>query len=137
MDDWEKLNEATLPEEEECYSNLNMEEITDADYMHGKRLCKDFEIKHSGKYHDLYLRSDTLLLADVFENFRKVCLQIYQLDLFLLGSGLAWKAALKKTEVKLEILFDVNVWAMSQKLPVSKFEQTEETPQFNGDFIKN
>ena len=96
MDDWEKLNEATLPEEEECYSNLNMEEITDADYMHGKRLCKDFEIKHSGKYHDLYLRSDTLLLADVFENFRKVCLQIYQLDLFLLGSGLAWKAALKK-----------------------------------------
>ena len=45
MDDWEKLNEATLPEEEECYSNLNMEEITDADYMHGKRLCKDFEIK--------------------------------------------------------------------------------------------
>ena len=76
-------------------------------------------------------------MADVFENFRKVCLQIYQLDLFLLGSGLAWKAALKKTEVKLEILFDVNVWAMSQKLPVSKFEQTEETPQFNGDFIKN
>ena len=47
------------------------------------------------------------------------------------------ESSFKKTEVKLEILFDVNVWAMSQKLPVSKFEQTEETPQFNGDFIKN
>ena len=96
MDDWEKLNESTLPEKEECYSNLNMEKITDANYMHGKRLCKDFEIKHSGKYHDLYLRSD--ISNDVFENFRKVCLQIYQLDpaKFLLGSGLAWKAALKK-----------------------------------------
>ena len=47
------------------------------------------------------------------------------------------ESSFKKTEVKLEILFDVNVWATSQKLPVSKFEQTEETPQVNGDFIKN
>ena len=65
MDDWEKFNEATLPEEEEFYRNLNMEEITDADYMHGKRVHKDFEIKNLGEYHDLYLESDTLLLADV------------------------------------------------------------------------
>ena len=57
-----------------------MEEITDADYMHGKRVCKDFEIKNLGEYHDLYLKSDTLLLADVFENFRKMGLKIYQLD---------------------------------------------------------
>ena len=53
------------------YSNLNMEHITDTDYIHGKRVCKDFEIKALGEYHDLYLKSDTLLLADVFENFRK------------------------------------------------------------------
>ena len=100
MDDWEKLNEATLPEKEEFYSNLEMEEITDVDYVHGKRVCKDFEIKHSSKYHDLYLRSDTLLLVDVFENFRKMYLKIYQLDpaKCLLCSGLAWKAALKKTK---------------------------------------
>ena len=71
--DWEKFNEPTLPEKEEFYSNLNMEDITDADYVHGKRVCKDFEIKNSGEYHDLYLKSDTLLLADVFENFRKMC----------------------------------------------------------------
>ena len=74
MGDWEKFNETTLPEKEEFYSNLNMEDITDADYMHAKRVCKDFEIKNLGEYHDLYLKSDTLLLADVFENFRKMCL---------------------------------------------------------------
>ena len=52
-----------------------MEEITDADYIHGKRICKDFEIKSLGEYHDLYLKSNTLLLTDVFENFRKICLK--------------------------------------------------------------
>ena len=57
-----------------------MENITDADYMHTKIVCKDFEINNLGEYHDLYLKSDTLLLADVFENFRKKCLEIYQLD---------------------------------------------------------
>ena len=69
IDDWKKFNEATLPEKEEFYSKLNMEEITNADYIHGKRVCKDFEIKDLGEYHDLYLKSDTLLLADVFQNF--------------------------------------------------------------------
>ena len=66
MDEWEKLNGASLPEKEEFYSNLNMQDITNADYMHEKIVCKDFEIKNVGKYHDLYLKSDTLLLADVF-----------------------------------------------------------------------
>ena len=65
-DNWEKFNETALPEKEEFYSNLNMEEITDADYMHAKRVCKDFEIKDSGDYHDLYLKSDVLLSAEVF-----------------------------------------------------------------------
>ena len=74
-----------------------MEDITDADYMHTS-VFKDFEIKILGKYHESYLKSDTLLLADVFENFRKMCLQIYHLDpaKFLSASGLAWQAALKK-----------------------------------------
>ena len=65
---------------EEFYSNLNIEETTDSDYMHGKRVCKDFKIKHLCEYHDLHLMKDTLLLDDVFENFRKICLKIYQLD---------------------------------------------------------
>ena len=54
-----------------------MEEITDADYMYGKKVCKDFEKKNVGDYHDLYLKSDTLLLADVSENFRNTCIKIY------------------------------------------------------------
>ena len=107
MHEWEKFNEITLPEKEEFYSNLNMD-ITDADYMHGKRVCKDFEIKHLGEYHDLYLKSETLLLVDVFKNFRKMCLKIYELDpvKFLSASGLAWQAALKEADVKLELLND-------------------------------
>ena len=77
MDDWERFDETTLPEKEEFYSNLNMEEITDADYMYGKKVCKDFEKKNVGDYHDLYLKNDTLLLADVSENFRNTCIKIY------------------------------------------------------------
>ena len=73
MDDWEKINETTLPEKEEFYSNLNMEDIKNSDYMHAKKVCKDFEIKNLGEYYDLYYKKDTLLFADVFENFIKVC----------------------------------------------------------------
>ena len=75
MDDWEKFNETTLPEKEEFYTHLNMEHFTDADYMYAKRVCKDFEIKYLGEYYDLYLKSDTLLLADVSKNFRKICVK--------------------------------------------------------------
>ena len=71
IDDWESFNE-TLTEKEEFYSNLNIEDIIDAEYIHAKRNCKDFEIKNLGEYHDLYLESDVFLL-DVFENFRKMC----------------------------------------------------------------
>ena len=67
MDDWEKFNETTSPEKEEFYSNLCMEDITDADYMHAKRLYKDFGNKKLEEYHDLYLKSDTLHQADVLE----------------------------------------------------------------------
>ena len=73
MDDWEKINETTLPEKEEFYSNLNMEDIKNSDYMHAKKVCKDFEIKNLGEYYDLYHKKDTLFFADVFENFIKVC----------------------------------------------------------------
>ena len=98
-------------------ATLNKEDITDADYMHAKRVCKDFEIKNLGEYHDLYLKSDTLLLADVFENFRKMCLKLYHLDpvKFLSAPGLAWQAALKKTEVKLELLTDIDMLLMVEK----------------------
>ena len=57
-----------------------MEDTTDADYAHAKKVCKDFEINNLAEYHDLYVQSDTLLLADVFQNFRNRCLKIYKLD---------------------------------------------------------
>ena len=78
MDDWEKFHETTLPEKEVFYGHLNMEDITDVDYAHTKRVCKDFEIKKLGEYHDLYVQTNTLLLADVFENFRNMCINIYK-----------------------------------------------------------
>ena len=110
--DWEKFNETTLTKKEEFYSNLNMEEITDTDYIHGKRVCNDFEIKNLGEYYDLYFKTDTLLLPDVFENFRKMFLKIYQLDpaQFLSAPGLAWPVASKKTEVELELLTDIDCY---------------------------
>ena len=77
-----------------------MKDITDADYVHGKRICKDFEIKKLRQYHDLYVQGDTLLLADVFENFPNMCLKIYKLDPAKFLSAppeLVWEAALKKT----------------------------------------
>ena len=75
-----KLNETTLPEKEEFYSNLNMRDIAGAECMHVKRACKNLEIKNLGEYHDLHLKKNTLLLADVFENFRKMCLKNYHSD---------------------------------------------------------
>ena len=62
------------------YSYLDTEDITNADYMHPKRFCKDFEIKYLGEYNDLYIQSNTLLLPDFFENFQNICLEIYELS---------------------------------------------------------
>ena len=117
MDDWEKFNETSLPEKEDFHSRLNLEYITDADYTHPKRVCKNFEIKNLGEYHDLYVQSDTLLLGEVFENFRNMCLEIYELDpaKFLSAPGLAWQAALKKTKVKLDFLTDIDMLLMVEK----------------------
>ena len=88
---YEYINETTLREQEEFYSNLNLKNITDADYTHAKRVCKDFEIKSFGEYHDLYLKSDVLLSADIFENFRVMYLKSYELYpvKFISAQGLA------------------------------------------------
>ena len=71
--------------------------------MHTQKVFEEFKLKNLGDYHDLYVQSDTLLLADVFENFRNKCIEIYELDPahFLSAPGLAWQACLKKARVKL------------------------------------
>ena len=72
MDSWERFNETSLPSKEDFYSNLNMENVDDIDYRHSNNVFKIFKLDNLGDYHDLYVQNDTLLLADVFENFR-VC----------------------------------------------------------------
>ena len=97
MNDWEKFNEIL---------SFNIEDITDADYGHAKRVCKDFKIRSLEDYRDLYVHSDALLLADLFENFGNICLKIHEFNpaYFLSTPGLAWQAALKKLKVKLDLL---------------------------------
>ena len=94
-----------------------MENITDIDYRHANKIFKKFKLKNLSNYHDLYVQSDTLLLADVFENFRNMCIEIFELDPahFLSASGLAWLACLKKTEVRLELLTDVDMLLMVEE----------------------
>ena len=105
MDSWERFNETSLPSKEDFYSNLNMENIDDIDYRHGNNVFKIFKLENLEDYHDLYLQSDTLLLA-VFQNFRDMCVKVYELDCthFLSLSGLAWQACLKKSNKELELL---------------------------------
>ena len=114
MDSWEGFDETSLPDKEAFYSSLNMEDTTDVDHRLAKRVFNSFNNKNLGHYHELYVQSDTLLLADVFENFRSICIEIYELDPahFLSAPGLAWQARLKKTEVKLELLTDVDMFLM-------------------------
>ena len=97
MDTWEKFDETSLPDKKCCYSSLIMENVSDIDYRHGNNVFKKFKLNDLGEYHDLYVQSDTLLLADVFENFRKTCIKGYELDPanFLSLPGLAWQACLK------------------------------------------
>ena len=117
MDNWEKFDETSLPNKEYFYSNLNMENIDNIDYRHGNNVFERFKLKNLGEYHDLYIQSDTLLLADVFENFRNTCLKVYELDPahFLSLPGLAWQACLKKTNIKLELLTDYDMLLMVEE----------------------
>ena len=91
MDSWERFSETSLPEKEAFYSSLNMEHITDVDHRYAKRVFKSLNNKYLGDYHDLYVQSDALLLADIFENFRTMCIKLYELDPahFLSTPGLA------------------------------------------------
>ena len=117
MDNWEKFNEVVLPDKKVFYSNLNIKHITNVDYRHGNSVFKEFEMNNLGDYHDLYVKSDTVLLVDVFENFRKMCMKIYELDPshFLTAPGLVSQACLNKTEVELELITDLDILLMIEE----------------------
>ena len=118
MDSWERFDDTMLPNKKEFYSNLNLEDITEKDYAHAQNVWDTFNIKNLGEYHDLYVQTYTLLLlSDIFENFRKVCTEIYQLDptYFLSAPELAWQPCLKKTNIKLELLTDYDMFLMFEE----------------------
>ena len=117
MDSRKRFDENTIPPKETFYSKLNLEGISDADYGHVKKVWEASKIKNPGECHDLYVQCDTLLIADVFENFRDKCIEIYQLDHahFLCEPGLAVQACLKKTKVELQLLTDIDMLLMVEK----------------------
>ena len=114
---FDKLSETQLPPKDEFYSKLNDEDISDEDYQHAINVWNTFGCKTIKDYHDLYLKSDVLLLADVFENFRKTCLHHYKLDPahYYTSPGLAWDACLKTTGQHLELLSDYDMLMMFER----------------------
>ena len=99
------------------YSESNLKDITDEDYTYAQKVFEEFRLKNLGDYHNLYVQKNTLLLADVFENFKNKCIEIYKLDPahFFSAPGLAWQACLKKTAVELELLNDIDMLLMVGK----------------------
>ena len=116
IDSFDKFN-SPLPKKEEFYSILNNEHISDENYKHAKNVWNTFNLKNMGEYHDLYLQSDILLLADVFENFRKTCIEYYKLDPchYFTSPGLSWDAMLKMTDIKLELMTDIDMFQFIEK----------------------
>ena len=117
MDSFNRFEETQLPNKEDFYSILNDEHISDEDYEHAKRVWKKLRSKTMGDYHDYYLASDVLLLSDVFENFRKTCLEYYKLDPchYFTCPGLSWDAILKMTDIKLELMTDIDMFQFIEK----------------------
>ena len=117
MDRMDKKEYTSLPEKETFYTSLALTGISDADYSHAQNEWKTFGMETMGDYHDLYLKTDVLLLADCFENFRKTCIQNYDLDPahFYTILGLSWDSALKMTKVQLELIGDIDMHLMIEK----------------------
>ncbi len=112
MTDFSKLSATNLPSKRAFYSHLNDSHISDEDYVHAKDVWKTFGCKTMRDYHDLYLKTDVLLLADVMTEFRKTCKKAYGLEAFhyYTSPGLAWHAMLKHTEVELDLISDTDMY---------------------------
>ena len=110
MDSFNKFEETELPNKKRFFNDLNNTAISDSEYQHAREVWDAFKIKNLGEYHDLYLKTDVLLLADIFENFRETCLKYYGLDPahYLTSPGLAWDAMLKMTKIELDLITDID-----------------------------
>lgn len=116
MDSWARFQEDSLPRKEYFYSSLTNENISEEDYNHACSVWKEFNIVNMGDYTDLYLKTDVLLLTDIFEKFRATCKQNYDLDpaFYLTAPSLSFDAMLLKTGVELELISDLNMISMIQ-----------------------
>ena len=114
VNSWDRFNTTQLPPIDAFYSILNMSSISEEDYQHAQRVWEEFGIHNLGDYHDLYLRTDVVLLANVYEAFTDTCLKHYKLDPvhFYTSPGLAWKACLKCTGIRLELLTNPDMLLM-------------------------
>lgn len=111
VDKWERFTETILPPKSSFFSKVNDSDISDDDYEYAQTVWTEFEVNNLGEYSDLYLKTDVLLLADVFETFRDVCLTNYKLDpcWYYTAPGLSWDAMLKCTKVRLQLLSDIEM----------------------------
>ena len=116
MDSWERFDETSLPDKKHFYSELNSKGITDKEYSHAQKVFEEF-CTDIGDYHDLYIQSDTLLFANVFEKFRDTSIEIYGIDpsRLLFEPGFARKACLKRTNVNLELLTNIHMLLMIEE----------------------
>ena len=114
MNAFDKFNDEQLPSKEQFYSRLTEEGITNDDYTKAKQIWKHFGIKNMGEYHDLYLKTDVLLLTDVFENFRDMCLSYYGLDpvYYYTLPNFAFDAMLKLTGIEIDLVYDQEMYEM-------------------------
>ena len=117
VDDHSKLYYPRLPPKESFYSKVRLDDISDADYAHAKNVYNTFKCKDFGDYHWLHLKTDVLLLADIFEEFRRMSLQHYKLDpaSYLTAASLAWDAALLQTNIELELITNQDILTMIEK----------------------
>ena len=117
MNDESRFSETQLPSKESFYSKLTEKHINDDEYERALQIWKRFNIKNLGEYHDLYLMTDVLLLADIFENFRDMCLETYKLDpaYYITLPNFAWDAMLKYTNVQLDLVYDLEMYQMLEK----------------------
>ena len=117
MDCFEKFNQTELPTKEQFYSVLNDQHITNGEYSYARKVWETFNLKNMGEYHDLYVKSDVLLLADVFKSFRKTCLQYFNLDPchYFTSLGLSWDAMLKMTNIELELMTNAEMFQFIEK----------------------
>ena len=135
MNCWERFDETQLPPKDEFYSLLSESGITDKDYERACETWKQFNIEKLGQYHDFYLMSDVYILADVFENFRDMCLEYYGLDpaYYYTLPNFAWDAMLKKTKVTMEQLSDFDMYQMLEnwftRRHVSNIAETHDSKQ--------